>query len=204
MQGYILHTQKVKDEDLLVFILTKEYLVKSYRFYGARHPNIMLGHKIDFELVENIKFLPHLRNVIHLGFIWQLNRERLLIWQQFMRLVFTHLKDVDEVESVYFAQLENCAQKFEKQNPKRLIIESYVRILEHEGRLHSELECFVCDERISGKICLVRGFLPAHDSCLNQAGFSHEKIEKLFNTKSTAWLDDIDVERLYQILLEGF
>ena len=32
MQGYILHTQKVRDEDLLVYILTPSLLVKSYRF----------------------------------------------------------------------------------------------------------------------------------------------------------------------------
>ncbi|QCD44245.1 recombination protein RecO [Campylobacter mucosalis] len=204
MQGFIVRVQKVKDEDLLVFILTNENLIKSYRFYGARHPSVMLGNKIDFELNNNINFLPHLRNVMHLGFSWQLERERLFIWQNLMRLFYYHLKDVDSIDEIYFDELEQCAKKFAKQNPKRLIIESYLRILEYEGRLHSELECFVCDEPILGDLCLVRGFLPAHRHCLSQNSFDFKKIEQLFDTKSAIWLDDDEVDRLYLIILEGF
>ncbi|MFC2491799.1 MAG: recombination protein RecO, partial [Campylobacter curvus] len=95
MQGYILRTQKVKDEDLLVYILTPSNVVKSYRFYGARHPSVMNGYKIDFELIENINFLPQLRSVLHLGYRWLQDRDKLIIWQQFMRLIYDHLKDVD-------------------------------------------------------------------------------------------------------------
>lgn len=204
MQGFIVRTQKVKDEDLLVFVLTSSHLIKAYRFYGARHANIMLGYKIDFELIESIKFLPHLRNVMHLGFMWQLDRERLLVWQQFIRLMYSHLKDVESLDSIYFDELEICASRFAKQNPKRLIIESYVRILEYEGRLHSELECFVCDEPISSELCLVRGFLPSHKHCFGQNSFNLKKIDDFFDTKSSAWLDDSDVNLLYDIVLEGF
>ena len=83
MQGYILRVQKVRDEDLLVFVLTPNLLVKSYRFFGARHSNIMTGYKIDFELEQEAKFLPKLRSILHLGFKWLLERDKLIIWQQF-------------------------------------------------------------------------------------------------------------------------
>ena len=76
MQGYILHTQKVRDEDLLVYILTPSLLVKSYRFYGARHSNVLQGYKIDFELEGGENFLPHLRSVLHLDYRWLLENPR--------------------------------------------------------------------------------------------------------------------------------
>ncbi|MDY6187521.1 MAG: recombination protein RecO, partial [Campylobacter sp.] len=43
MQGYILQTKPVRDEDLLVWILTPARLVCCYRFYGARHGAISQG-----------------------------------------------------------------------------------------------------------------------------------------------------------------
>lgn len=203
MQGYILRTQKVKDEDLLVFILSRENFIKCYRFYGSRHPSVMVGYKIDFELMMNINFLPQLRNVMHLGFFWQLNREKLLIWQQFMRLLYAHIKDTNELDSFYFDELELLCSRFGLQNPKRLIIESYVRMLEHEGRLHSELECLVCESKIDQSVCLVRGFLPAHTFCLSQNSFDLKKIEDLFESKSSAELDDSEVAQLYEVVCEG-
>ena len=204
MQGYIIRTQKVKDEDLLVFILTKNALVKSYRFYGARHPSVMTGYKIDFELNESLNFLPQLRSVLHLGHRWLVLRERLVVWQQFMRLLCAHLKDTGELDEIYFNELEICAARFGLQNPKRLIIESYARILEAEGRLHSEFECFVCDEPIEGKVCLTRGFLPSHQRCFERAKFEKHKIARLFEDKSAIDLSDDEVDKIYQIVLEGF
>lgn len=204
MQGYIIHTQKVKDEDLIVYLLTADSLVKCYRFYGARHPSIMQGYKIDFELVENANFLPHLRNVLHLGFGWLTVRERLMIWQQFMRLFYMHLKDVEHIDGVYFREIEICAQRLLKQNPKRLIIESYVKILEHEGRLHDELACFVCDEKIDGDISLTRGFLPSHSKCFGNFKFNYAKIKHLFSQKSAILLNDDEVNELHSIVSQGF
>ncbi|WP_169942742.1 recombination protein RecO [Campylobacter sp. RM15925] len=204
MQGYIIHTQKAKEEDLIVYILTKDLLIKCYRFYGARHASVMQGFKIDFELNESANFLPHLRSVLHLGFNWLVVRERLLIWQQFMRLFYAHLKDVEHIDEIYFNQAEICAQRFLKQNPKRLIIESYVRILEHEGRLHDELACFICDETIEDSLSLTRGFLPSHTHCSGNFSFEAEKIAHLFKDKSTILLSDEEVNELYTIILQGF
>lgn len=203
MQGYILRTQKVRDEDLLVYILTPKNLIKSYRFYGARHASVMSGYKIDFELNHNEIFLPHLRSVLHLGFKWLLDRQKLIIWQQFMRLVYSHLKGIDEIDEIYFNEIENCAQNCDKQSLKRLIIESYVRILEYEGRLHSEFECFICDEPILNGLVLTRAFLPAHDYCLPKPSLNLAKIQGLFETKSTIMLEDDECDELFSIVLEG-
>lgn len=203
MQGYILNSKKVKDEDTIVSILTENSVVQCYRFYGARHSSILNGYKIDFELIENIKFLPHLRNVIHLGFRWLTQRDRLIIWQQFMRLLHEHLKGIDEIDSIYYNEIEHCAKRLDKQNPKRLILESYIRILEHEGRLHNDFTCFACDEVINDKIALVRGFLPAHTHCTGHKGFDNKKIKFLFEENSTINIEDEDIDKLYQILLQG-
>ena len=203
MQGYILRVQKVRDEDLLVFVLTPNLLVKSYRFFGARHSNIMTGYKIDFELEQEAKFLPKLRNILHLGFKWLLERDKLIIWQQFMRLLYDHLKEVEQLDEIYFNELDRCAKQMQLQNPKRLIIESYVKILEFEGRLHSELECFICDEEIESELCLTRCFLPSHKHCLDRSEFDASKIKNLFDTKSTIELNDDEINHLYKILLDG-
>ena len=52
MQGYIIDIKPVKDDDLIVSILTENELLTTYRFYGARHSNINIGYKIDFELID--------------------------------------------------------------------------------------------------------------------------------------------------------
>ena len=40
MQGYIIDIKPVKDDDLIVSILTEHEVLTTYRFYGARHSNI--------------------------------------------------------------------------------------------------------------------------------------------------------------------
>lgn len=203
MQGYIIHTQKLRDEDLIVEILTQDSLVKSYRFYGARHSNIMLGYKIDFELITNFKFLPQLRSVMHLGFKWLYDRNRLIIWQQFVNLLYKHLRDAENLDDIYFQILEIMSHKFDKTNPKRVVIEAYIEILAHEGRLNNDMICFICDEKISQNVALVRGFLPSHKSCSNADDFNLNDIQKLFKTKDCSFIDDNDINRLYDIILQG-
>ena len=54
MQGYIIDIKPVKDDDLIVSILTENELLTTYRFYGARHSNINIGYKIELEnLIKN-------------------------------------------------------------------------------------------------------------------------------------------------------
>jgi len=146
MQGYILHITPVKDEDLIVTILTPHKIYRLYRFYGARHSTINLGYKIDFEIEHNIGYLPKLRRITHIGYQWLFNLNRHQIWQEFIKRLYRHLKDIEEIETFYFALLEEMAKKLNRQEPKRLVIESYLKILEYEGRLDRSFECFVCEE----------------------------------------------------------
>ncbi len=205
MQGYILNTQKVRDEDLLVTVLTENRIKTLYRFYGARHSNLLLGYKIDFEAhPTNREDLKQLRNVSLLKFNWLLKRERYYIWQQFLQLLFKHLRDVNEIDSFYYKLLEETSLYLEKSHPKRVVIESYAKLLEFEGRLHNDFHCFVCEKKIENKAALSRAFLPACPKCIyTQKGYDLQKLKYLYNEKNSILLNDNEIENLYNIILEG-
>ena len=193
----------MQNEDLLVFLLTNDKFIRAYRFYGARHPIITQGYKIDFELEISGVFLPKIHSPLHLSFAWLEKRENLIVWQQFMRLMHDHLKDSNELESFYFDLLESCSLKLFKQNPKRVIIEAYLGLLEFEGRLHRDFSCFLCDEIITQKVALSRSFMPMHNTCSAGVEFDLEIIKELFETKSTININDEMVNLLYLIILQG-
>jgi len=204
MQGYIININKVRDEDLIVTILGETNIYTTYRFYGARHSTINIGYKIDFELESNIKSnITRLKDVLHLGFPWLLDREKLYCWQRFIKLFHPHLREVDNIDNFYLKLLNNLAHKMIKQNPKRAIIESYVKLCEYEGRLHCEYECLLCDEKIIDNISLVRSFLPTHSSCSYGKPFDIVIIKELFEEKSLINFDDEEVEYIWNILLQG-
>ncbi|MBT0827258.1 recombination protein RecO [Campylobacter lari] len=204
MQGFILHTQSVKDEDLIVYLLSAKRIIKSYRFYGMRHSNILSGYKIDFELEESSRFLPRLKDVLHIGFSWILDRERMFFWQEFIRLFYWHLKDVEEIDSFYFELLEDCAKRFEKQDCKRVIVDAYLKILSFEGRLHKSFVCFYCDEYIQKNVVLVRAFLPAHKKCAFGYEFKTEDLAKFYENFNSSHFSDEYIDNLYKIIKEGF
>jgi recombinational DNA repair protein (RecF pathway) len=204
MQGYIIDIKNVKEDDLIVTVIAQEAIYTTYRFYGARHSTINIGYKIDFELESNLKSsIPRLKEVIQLGFNWILDREKLYCWQRYIKLFYPHLKEVDEVESFYFNLLDSTVHKMIKQNPKRAIIESYIKLLEYEGRLHKQFECLLCEEKIEGTISLVRSFLPTHASCSYSKKFEYTQVEELFLNASLLNFEDDEVEYLWQILLQG-
>lgn len=204
MQGFILHTQSVKDEDLIVYILSPKSVIKSYRFYGMRHSSILSGYKIDFELEESSRFLPRLKDVLHLGFEWILDREKMFFWQEFIRLFYYHLKDVECLDDFYFELLNTCTQRFSKQDPKRVIVDAYLKILIHEGRLHKALSCFLCDEKLNERIVLLRAFLPAHLKCIFGYDFDTKSIVEFYEKQNSSHLSDEDIDKLYRIIKEGF
>jgi recombinational DNA repair protein (RecF pathway) len=205
MQGYILNINRVKDEDLIVSLLTQNRLKTLYRFYGARHGNINIGYKIDFEAQSSAKStISMLRNVLHLGNRWMNEPRRFFIWQHFIKLMYRHLKDIDELDSFYFELLDSMNQKFEKQNPIRVAIESYIELLNYEGRLHDDFVCFICEEPVKSDLVIARSFLPAHKRCLFGNVADIEKIKELFKSRSTLYLDDREVENLWKIVQEGF
>lgn len=205
MQGYIINLNRVKDEDLIVTILTPNHIITTYRFYGARHSTVNLGYKINFELQSSLKStIPQLRSIVHLGTKWLLDRERTLLWQHFIQLFYKHLRDIDEIDSFYFNILEESSQKWKKQNPRRVAIESYLKLLEFEGRLHKEFVCFNCEEKIQGNPSLIRGFLMAHKECVYTNDFNREYIKDMLEKKSIIYFDDDAVEKLWRIIQEGF
>ena len=203
MQGFILNVTRAKNEDLIVSILTHNHLHTLYRFYGARHSTINLGYKIDFEIEYQTGYLPKLRHVTHLGYSWLGDMNKALIWQQFIKLLYNHLREIEEPGSFYFELLNRLAIKLSRQNPKRAVLESYVSLLAHEGRLHDEFHCFVCEEKIEENPTLVRSFLPAHTYCIPKDPFDRQKIEHLFRYGDSQFLEEDEIEKLWNILTEG-
>jgi len=205
MQGYIININRVKDEDLIVTLLTENRLLTLYRFYGSRHSTINLGYKLDFEAISSTNSsIPMLRNTLHLGDKWMLNPERFFIWQKFIKLLYKHLKDVDDIDSFYFELLNDMSKKFEKQNPTRVVVEAYITLLRYEGRLHDDFFCFICEGKIEKDLVLTRSFLPAHYECIYDYKLNIKKIEKLFNAGTTLELENDEVSLLWKILQQGF
>jgi hypothetical protein len=204
MQGYIININKVKDEDLIVTILSESNLYITYRFYGVRHSIINIGYKIDFELETNLKSnIPRLKDVLQLSFSWILNKEKLYYWQRFIKLFYPHLKDVKQLDDFYIKLLDEIVLKISRQNPKRAIIEHYIKLCEYEGRLHKEYQCLLCDRLIQKDISLVRSFLPTHSLCSYSKKFNISQIKELFDKKSLINFNDDEVDYLWNILLQG-
>ena len=204
MQGYIINLNKVKDEDLIVTILSKGSLETLYRFYGARHGTINIGFKIDYEIEPSAKStIGRLKDVIHIGFKWINDYKLLRLWQDFSGLFAKHLKDAENLGDFYFELLDNASREWNKQNPKRVAVESYVKLLEHEGRLHKELYCFLCSGVINGDVSLMRAYLPTHYNCTHTLSINKEGLKELYENKSTLFLSDKEVDRLWTLLLEG-
>jgi len=204
MQGYIIDIKTVRDDDLIVSILSENRIFTSYRFYGARHSNINIGYKIDFELENNLKSsIPRLRDVIQLGFQWIFNNEKLYCWQRFIKLFYFHLRDVETIDNFYFKLFDKICHEMIKQNPKRTICQNYLGLLEFEGRFHSDLVCFLCEKQITQNISLVRSFMPTHAKCSYSKELEYEKVKDLFKNKSLILFEDDEIEYLWNILLQG-
>ncbi|WP_455755976.1 recombination protein RecO [Sulfurimonas sp.] len=204
MQGYIINLNKVKDEDLIVTIVSNNNLQTLYRFYGARHGTINIGFKIDYEIEESAKStIGRLKDVIHIGFKWINDYKLLRLWQDFLALFHKHLKDAEDLGSFYFELIDNASKEWDKQNPKRVAIEAYVKLLAHEGRLHTERYCFLCSKAIEGDISLIRAFLPTHKECTHTLSINKDALKELYENKSSLFLSDKEVDRLWSVLLEG-
>ena len=205
MQGYIINLNKVKDEDLIVTIISKDSLDTLYRFYGARHGTINIGFKLDYEKQSSLKSnIARLKDVIHIGFRWINDYKHLRLWQDFITLFHSHLRDAEELDPFYFSLIDNASKEWDKQNPKRVAIESYVKLLEYEGRLHTQMRCFLCGIDIEDEeISLIRAYLPTHKECSHTLSIDKGALKELFLHKSTLFLSDKEVDRLWYILLEG-
>jgi len=205
MKGFILRTQPCREEDLIVTILSPDQVGSYYRFYGARHSVIQLGYKVDFTREQDVKStIPRLRNVLHLGYSWLFDAVKMRYWQRFMQLLEQHFRGTETVESFYYELLEKAALQMERQEPRRVLVESYIHLLEYEGRLHLEPHCFLCDDVIEEEpVALARAFLPAHEGCLYTTGFTWEKVEELLVQKRTVLFEEEEIQRLWSLLDQG-
>ncbi len=205
MKGFVVALRRAKEEDNIATVLTRKDIGAYYRFYGARHSILQLGHLIDFEVEgEDGRFMPRLRNLSQMGFPWLRDRNRLMLWHNFIKLFEPHLKDASELDNFYFDLLLSAARKWHKQNPKRIIIESYISLLKHEGRLYPLHTCYICEQPIDKSLSLMRAFKPAHPQCIYSSAIELLTIEKLMSTGKTIHLDDEIVEYLYDIVMKGF
>ncbi len=204
MQGFLLETRSIKDEDLIVSVITESELKTLYRFYGKRHSILNVGRKIDFEEENDDKFLPKLRNVLHLGYLWEREMERLYYWQRFCVLLKKHLEGVHNLDRIYFDTLDKGAIKLSKQHPLRVVLEMHAILLDFEGRAQIEGTCFLCEEQLKEDVALAQGFVLAHPHCLKSKSFKLEKIERLFRTQSSIHLEIHELEELWRTLNLGF
>ena len=204
MKGFVLGLRKAKNEDSIALILSPKDVRTYYRFFGARHSILQLGNLIDFEVEgEGSSFLPRLRSLSHLGFPWLFDKNKLLLWHNFIKRFEPHLKDTEEIDSFYFDLLLTSAKKWDKQNPKRVAVESYIELLDYEGRLYPEENCYICEQRIEEEISLMQAFKPAHPSCIYSSALPTKKILDFFETKKTVFLEDHEVDYLFEIVLKG-
>jgi recombinational DNA repair protein (RecF pathway) len=204
MQGYIIDFKPVRDDDLIVTILTQDEIITTYRFYGARHSHINIGYKIDFELESNLRStIPRLKDVIQLSFPWILDKQKLYAWQRFVKLFYAHLHGIEDINDFYFNLLNTLIHKIIKQNATRAIIEGYVQLLQYEGRLHTQYECLLCEKPIFDEVALVRSFLPTHPKCSYSKRFKLLQIKTLFEENNSIELDNEECEYIWNILLQG-
>lgn len=204
IKGFILSVKKAKDEDSIAMVLSPTDVRTYYRFFGARHSILQLGNLIDFEVEgENGRFMPRLRSLSHMGFPWVFDKNKLLLWHNFIKKFEPHLRDAQEIDSFYFNLLLDAAKKWDKQNPKRIVCESYVTLLEHEGRLYPEEKCFICEQRIEEDIALMQAFKPAHPSCIYSPSLPTKKVLDFFKSKKTVFIDDVEIDYLFEIVMKG-
>lgn len=113
------------------------------------------------------------------------------------------MRDAEELDSFYYDLLLNAAKKWDKQNPKRIVCEAYIQLLDYEGRLYPEEHCFICEGRIEDDIALMQAFKPAHPTCIYSPALPTKKILDFFAHKKTVFLEDHEVEYLHNIVMKG-
>ncbi|MCE3047768.1 recombination protein RecO [Helicobacter kayseriensis] len=205
MQGFILSIRAIKNQDLILRILTPHSILELYRFYGMRHSILSVGKKIDFDVQNNGIFMSKLRNVAELNFSWEREYIRAYVWAIFIRSLADHLRDIVEVEPFYFELLEKGGICLKKQNPMRVVLEMSSRLIVYEGRnarLHHN-RCFVCNGRLDERVSLGRAFLFAHPECIGGDHFEKSKLLDFLDSSSTIHLDDSEIERLWSIFSLG-
>jgi recombinational DNA repair protein (RecF pathway) len=204
IRGFVLRVQRVKNEDVVATVLSRECVGRFYRFYGARHSILQLGYLIDFELEEDGVHLPRMRALSHFSFPWIFDNARMMVWQNLMQRFEMHFRDTDEIEPFYFELLLRGAKRWHRQNPKRAAIEMYVEMLAYEGRLYSDPVCYMCETPISDEVAVMGGFKPAHAHCIYASSIPWKVLKTLFKTRKTTFLSDTQVDVLFETMMKAF
>lgn len=205
MQGFISGIKKLKNEDIIVNIITESHFLTLYRFYGLRHSIINIGRKIDFEVDYNGVFMPRLRAVSQLGFAWESDAYKMRYFQRFMQCLDKHLSGTEEISSFYFELLNLALKIINKQSPNRALLDLYAMILQNEGRKSLEDSCFICNEILGDKVRIARGFLTAHSHCIySDCEMEKERFFQFLESNKSIFLSEKEVEHLLEVLLQGF
>ena len=205
MRGFVLSIHKAKNEDVIALILTDRDIKSYYRFFGARHSILQVGYLIDFEIEgEDGRFLPRLRSLSQIPFPWIFDRNKLLIWQNYIKLFAHHLKDATDLDRFYFDLLLQSANKWHKQNPKRIVCDSYIALLDYEGRLYHNDRCFICQDLIEEQVSLMQSFKVAHPHCIYQVALPSRKLFDSLSIKKTISMDDDEIAYMYDVVMKGF
>lgn len=163
-----------------------------------------LGHLIDFEIDDtDRRYLPRLRSLSHMGFPWLFDHNRVLIWHNFIRLFKPHLQDAQALEPFYFELLLEYAKKWHKQNPKRLVCEAYISLLEFEGRVYNQSRCYICNQPTNDSISLIRGLKQVHPECVYSPTLYKIKFERFFELQKTLYMEESEVEIIYDVVMKG-
>ncbi len=138
-----------------------------------------------------------------MGFPWLFDKNRLLLWHNFMKRFELHMRDAQEIDSFYYTLLLNAAKKWDRQNPKRIVCESYIQLLKYEGRLYPEEICYICEQRIEEEIALMQSLKPTHPSCIYSPPMPTKKIFDFFKSKKTVFLEDYEVDYIFDVVMKG-
>lgn len=205
MQGFILSKTSIRNQDLILRILTPSKVLELYRFYGMRHSIIDIGRKIDFDLQNNGYFIPKIRNILQLSYEWEREYARAYVWKRFIAMLNFHLKDIEQIEEFYFALLEWGAHILDKQHPMRVVIEMGIKVLQYEGRntRFSDDCCFVCQKKLGERVALGRAFLFAHPECIQGEVLQKNKMIEFLNTSSSFEFDDGEIEQIWNVFIQG-
>lgn len=138
-----------------------------------------------------------------MNFPWIFDKNKVLPWHNFIKKFNPHLQDTQEIEPFYFEILLKAAKKWDKQNHKRITCETYIEILDYEGRIYPHDHCFICEVEIEEDIALMQAFKTVHPECIYTAPFKKDKFLQFINTKSTIHLEDYEVDYLYEVVMKG-
>jgi len=201
LQGYVLDIKGSREEDLIVNVLTSDSLRVLYRFYGARHSSINIGYKIDFEQEDSDSYLPRMRNISHINFLWIEQRDTFFAWQKFSKYMFFHLRQTTNLPHFYFDMLENINSSLENQNYKRAIIESFISMQKFEGSIGDKMVCATCGEEISSLFVIDKQLIPYHSACsIGFMEFDSKEMSSLFERENSFSVSDENIDRLYNFL----